>query len=132
LAERYPYVRLDQWIVMPDHIHGIIVITNNTNVTYSDGPRRGGSRTAQLRTASLTGFVGGSIGGMNRSGINTAKRKPLGRLIAAFETVSTKRVNDLRSTPGAQLWQRNYYERIVRDDLSLRHIRRYIVNNPSL
>lgn len=131
LAERYPYVHLDQWTVMPDHIHGIIVITNNTNVTYSDGPRRGGSRTAQIPTASLKWSADGSTGAINRFGIVPAKRKPLGRLIAAFKTVSTKRVNDLRCTPGARLWQRNYYERIVRDDLSLSYIRRYIVNNPS-
>lgn len=93
LEERHPYVHLDQWVVMPDHLHGIVVIE------------------------------GGSV-------VST-KRKPLGRLIGAFKNVSTRRINDMRSTPGAKLWQRGYYEHIVRDDGSLRRIREYIANNPS-
>jgi REP element-mobilizing transposase RayT len=69
---------------------------------------------------------------MDGSRIRPAQRKPLGRLIGAFKTVPMKRVNDLRSTPGAQLWQRNYYERVIRNSLSLRALRRYIANNPVL
>jgi putative transposase len=52
-------------------------------------------------------------------------------LIGAFKTMSTRRVNELRSTPGTKLWQRNYYERVVRDGMSLRYIREYIGSNPS-
>jgi len=58
-------------------------------------------------------------------------RKTLGRLIGAFKTVSTKRLNGIRSTPGEPLWQRNYYEHVIRTEGSLRRIRAYIVNNPS-
>jgi putative transposase len=76
--------------------------------------------------------VDGPNVGMDRSGSVPPKRKPLGRLIAAFKTVSTRRVNDLRSTPGANLWQRNYYDHVLRDDLSLRRTREYLVRNPSL
>ena len=108
VAERYPYVYLDEWVVMPDHLHGIIVITDE---------HMGG-------TDSNAGDVGQPI--------EPAKRKPLGRLIGAFKTVSTRRINDIRSTSGTKLWQRNYYERIVRDDPSLRLVRRYIASNPSL
>jgi putative transposase len=60
------------------------------------------------------------------------QRKSLGRLIGAFKTVPTKRVNDLRSTPSAQLWQRNYHERVIRNSLSLRALRRYVANYPVL
>ena len=62
----------------------------------------------------------------------STQRKPLGRLIGAFKTVSTKRVNDLRDTPGVQLWQRNYHERVIRNSLALDALRRYIANNPVL
>ena len=128
LAEQYPYVRLDEWIVMPDHIHGIVVITDGMN---SDEPCRGGSRTAHIRTASPAGFVDGPNVGTDGSEFVPARRKPLGRLVAAFKTVSTRRVNDLRSTSGVRLWQRNYYERVIRNDQALQATRRYIVNNPS-
>jgi putative transposase len=67
-------------------------------------------------------------------GIRSAptQRQPLGRLIGAFKTVSTRRVNDLEGTPGPRLWQRNYYERVIRNSLAWDALRRYIANNPVL
>ncbi len=103
LEERYGHVRLDKWIVMPNHMHGIIMIIDPVH-------RRGGSRTAPK---------------------NAAGRKPLGRLIGAYKTVSTKRINEARGTPGVRVWQRNYYEHVIRDDDELVRIREYIVNNPA-
>jgi putative transposase len=140
LAKQYSYVYLDEWIVMPDHTHAIIMIKddhrntarfNGSNVAFSNETCRGGSRTAQTRTASPAGFADGPNVGMDRSGSVPPKRKPLGRLVAAFKTVSTRRVNDLRSTSDVRLWQRNYYERVIRSDKVLQAARRYIVNNPS-
>lgn len=145
LAEQYPYICLDEWIVMPDHTHAIIVIKDDlhnstirdgltvtdsngvvadSDVTDSNEICRRGSRTALIRTASPAGSVGPPFA--------PAQRKPLGRLIGAFKTVSTRSVNDIRSTPGSQLWQRNYYERVMCNPVSLRALRRYIANNPSL
>jgi putative transposase len=57
-------------------------------------------------------------------------RKSLGRLIGAFKTVSTKRINLIRDTSGSVVWQRNYYEHIIRNDKSLHYIRHYIPHNP--
>ncbi len=104
LATQYDYVMLDAWVVMPNHLHGIMVITD------PDGDAdqgRGGSRTAPTR------------------------RKSVGRLVGAFKTVSTKRINERHGTPGAVVWQRNYYEHIIRGAASLARIRRYIATNPS-
>jgi len=97
LPRLYPHVNLDEWVIMPNHLHGIILIR--------DG--RGGSRTAP-----------------------TENRKPLGRLVGAFKTMSTKRINELRGAAGVALWQRNYYERIIRDEEELGGIRQYIRENP--
>ncbi len=99
LAQQYAHVHLDEYIVMPNHFHGIIVLSDTGG---------GGSRTAP-----------------------TSKLKPLGRIIGAFKTVSTKRINELRGAPGLAVWQRNYYERIIRDDGELDGIRQYIVDNPA-
>jgi putative transposase len=145
LAEQYPYVHLDEWIVMPDHTHAIIMITDtredhaHPDIAYSNVAHlpdansnqtcRGGSRTAQIRTAPTAGPVEQTTDGVHAI---PTQRKPLGRLIGAFKTVSTKRVNEIRSTPNAQLWQRNYHERVIRNSLALDALRRYIVNNPVL
>ena len=98
LAAQYDYVDLDEYVIRPNHIHGILMITD-------DG--RSGSRTAPI----------------------TNTRKPLGRLIGAFKTVSTKSINQLRNTPGQTVWQRNYYEHVIRNDNALNHIRAYIHYN---
>ncbi len=100
LPGQYPHVDLDEWVVMPNHLHGIMILTG------PDG--RGGSRTAP-----------------------TKNHKPIGRLIGAFKTVSTKCLNTMRSTPGLPVWQRNYYEHIIRNEESLHRIRQYIVGNPA-
>ncbi len=54
----------------------------------------------------------------------------LGAIIAGFKSSVTARINRLRGTPGAPVWQRNYYEHIIRSDRALDAIRRYIAYNP--
>ena len=67
-----------------------------------------------------------------RGGSRTAPTtKSLGRLVGAFKTVSTKRINLLRRSPGEPFWQRSFYEHVVRDEDDLRRVREYIVANPS-
>jgi len=70
--------------------------------------------------------------GGSRSAPTPIKRKPLGGLIGAFKTVSTKQINLLRSTEGQMVWQRNYYEHIIRNEKDHERIHRYIESNPSL
>jgi REP element-mobilizing transposase RayT len=106
IGQHFPFIELDQWILMPDHFHGIIIINNN-NHPYNC---RGGSRTAP------TGCQ--------------QNRKSLGRIIGAFKTVSTKKINLMCNTPGVKLWQRNYYEHIIRNKHEYYAIRKYIIDNP--
>lgn len=103
LPQRYPYVVRDEWVVMPNHLHGILVITEDDPI-----PQHG------------TGNSKPAI-----------KRKTLGRLIGAFKTVSTKQVNVLRGTPAARLWQRDFYDRVIRNERELNTIRDYIYFNPA-
>jgi len=106
LSRRYPYVNLDARVVMPNHLHGILVITDS-NAVYG----RGASRSAPTQHAPV-------------------RRKTLGRLIGAFKTISTKRINAARGTAGARVWQRNYYEHIIRNQRELDALRGYIRANP--
>src|SRR5438105_4388191 len=57
--------------------------------------------------------------------------KTLSRVVNAFKTVSAKGVNQLRGTPGIPVWQRNYYEHVVRNEADLERIRDYIRANPA-
>ena len=109
LPSQYPYVTLDEWCLMPNHLHGVLILAG-----------KGGSRT-----------VTGDAAGDGTALAVHARRKPLGRLIGAFKTVSTKHINQLRDTPARMVWQRNFWERVVRDDAEMDRIREYIGDNPA-
>ena len=54
----------------------------------------------------------------------------LGKIVAYFKYQSTKYINQYRNTPGTRIWQRNYHDHIIRDDVDLQRIRQYIQDNP--
>jgi len=107
MQTQFRYVQMDAYVVMPDHFHGILRII--------DDHRRGDSRIAPT---------------IVRPMVSNGETKTLGRLVGAFKTVTTKHINIVRNTPGITVWQRNYYERIIRNDGELNRIRGYIENNP--
>jgi putative transposase len=115
LPSRFGHVVLDESIVMPNHWHGIIVLTENVGAGSPRPPHMDviinpeGAATAPLRNM---------------------HRPTLGQVVAFFKYQTTKRINALRGTPGAPVWQRNYYEHIIRNEVDLARIREYIVHNP--
>ena len=111
-AAQRPEIELDAFVVMPNHVHGIVIITD-------DG---------------TPGRVGAERVGAEHVGaehVPPLHRPPgsLGSFVAGFKMAVTKRVNLLRGTPGGIVWQRNYYERIIRDDDEAMAIRAYIYEN---
>jgi REP element-mobilizing transposase RayT len=99
-------VKLDEWVIMPNHLHGIVFI-NRTEDWYCSRGDRPVALTAGLQPRSI------------------------GAMVAGFKSAATKRVNKLRKTPGAKLWQRNYWEHIIRSEPELNGLREYIRNNPA-
>ncbi len=109
-AARRPEIELDAFIVMPNHVHGIVMITDDAVGAQREGAQRvGAQRVAPLHRAA------GS----------------LGSFVAGFKMAVTKRINLLRGTPGGLVWQRNYYERIIREDDEAASVRAYIQDNPA-
>jgi REP-associated tyrosine transposase len=94
-------ILLDQFVIMPDHVHGIVVISD-------------AKRTSVLSSKHLLGRA----------------PRSLGSLVAGFKAAATKRINGLRCTPGAVVWQSNYHEHVIRNESELAAIRTYIRNNP--
>ena len=97
-------IELDGWVVMPNHFHGIVIINNPVGAN-GRSPLRNGS---PLRM----------------------KPKSLSSLMAGFKSITTKKINILRDASGTKLWQRNYYEHIIRNQDAMDKIRHYIVSNP--
>jgi len=54
----------------------------------------------------------------------------LGAIIRSFKSAASKHINEINRTPGCPIWQRNYFDRVIRNEQELSKIREYIVNNP--
>ena len=94
----YPEAKNEVFIVMPNHIHGIIVI---------QGLRRAGSKPAPTNRHSLSEIVRG------------------------FKTYSSRKINEYRKSQGTPVWQRGYYEHVIRGESEYRQIGEYILFNPA-
>ena len=105
-SEMRQNIKLDEFVVMPNHIHGIIIIHNGVDC-----------RGTMHRAPTAEQF-----------GNPTSNSIPT--IIRGFKSAVTKQINAIRNTPGIPIWQRNYFEHIIRDEESFREIREYIVNNP--
>ncbi len=89
LSQHHPNIIMDEFIVMPNHLHGIILLDALIENT-----------------------------------------KSISEIIRGFKTFSAKAINKERGLRGAPVWQRNYYDRIIRNELELDRVRQYIINNP--
>jgi REP-associated tyrosine transposase len=118
---------IDDFIVMPNHVHGIIWIPHPTTV----GARQPQRSYSARRSSTL--LVPQTVHPV-ASPLRTAVGPPsgsLGAIVGSFKSATAKRINNLRSTPGNPVWQRNYYEHIIRDEDDLARIRQYIRDNPA-
>jgi REP element-mobilizing transposase RayT len=108
LPNHYRHVRLDESVVMPNHFHGIIWITGS------------GFKPDRLEIDS------------KRAGLKPAPTRwhALPEVIRGFKSFSARQINVFRQTPGTSVWQRNYYERVIRNEEELNRAREYILNNP--
>jgi putative transposase len=105
--ERTPEIRheveLGAFVVMPNHFHAIVIFKNDDTA---------------------------NVGADGRPPLH---RQPhsLGSLMAGFKSTVTKQINEIRGTPKMPVWQRNYYERIIRNADEANRIHLYIESNPS-
>ena len=100
-------IRLDQYVIMPNHIHGIIQIIGNQDH----------GRGTMLRTPTAEQY-----------GKPVSNSIPT--IVRSFKAVVTKQINEIRQSPGDRIWQKNYWEHVIRNEQDLHRIRNYIINNP--
>ncbi|HHT9132345.1 MAG TPA: transposase [Candidatus Tripitaka californicus] len=97
LPRHYFNIEQDIFVIMPNHVHGII-------------------------------FIVGA--GFKPAPTNATKRHTLSEVVRGFKTFSSRHINEMRATQGIPVWQRNYYEHVIRNEDELNCIREYIINNP--
>lgn len=94
---------------MPNHVHGMIIIPEETSPLPLPAP------------AGLNPLVRGG---------GTARHHPLTEIVRGYKTFFAAAVNRLRRTPGATLWQRSFHEHILRTERDIGNVREYIRMNP--
>ena len=113
-------MELDEFVVMPNHFHGIIVIVRQAQgrgEAFADAPMMP-STSAKANASPLR---------MPRG----TKPRSLNSIVQNFKSVSTRRINQFTKNQGRKIWQRNYYEHVIRDEDDLNRIRQHIVNDPT-
>lgn len=113
LPKRSPAIQTDEFVVMPNHVHGIVMINDNDS-TNTDS------------TVNTPRVVGATL---------VVARPTVGDVMSAFKSITTTQyihgVKTNQWTPfNGKLWQRNYYEHIIRNDEDLNRVREYILLNP--
>jgi REP element-mobilizing transposase RayT len=115
LPARFLSVELDAFVVMPNHVHGIIVLTDSIPESVGVGlalpapiPSNKDKKTGTPRSAPT-----------------------LGDVVGAFKSISAIGCNRALSRTGIPFWQRNYYEHVIRHEDDLNRIRDYIMSNPA-
>ena len=104
---RFPHIQLEAFVIMPNHLHGILMILDGqSNTMITDYHPRKMEKFGKPVTGSIP------------------------TVIRSFKSAVTKRINLLRRSSSPPIWQRNYYESIIRIESGLDKVRDYIVNNP--
>jgi REP element-mobilizing transposase RayT len=109
LPIKYPGIEIDEFVVMPNHAHGIIIVVG-----------------AQF----IASFDCDTINRNKKQGVMN-HAPTVGEIVRAFKARCTHAINQIRTTPGYPVWQRNYYEHIIRGEGEMNRIRRYIIDNPA-
>ena len=111
ITKHFPFVMLDEFVIMSDHVHGIIIINKINDV------RVGAHNYARLRVREPS-FSGNKFGPQSQN---------LGSIIRSYK-IAVKQYANQHNVPFA--WQPRYYDRIIRNERELNNVRRYIRNNP--
>lgn len=115
----FPHTDLDEYQIMPNHLHGIIIIKKRAGTTAArQNSSRSGNETLGSQPSDesfSTGTVPGSIGA----------------IVQNYCSVTTRKINEIRQQPGSKFWQWDYYDHIIRGPKEFQRIRQYIRDNPA-
>ncbi len=122
IPKHYDNIGIDEYVIMPNHIHGIIMIFES----------RGNTNLAEERSTK-----GLSVGTehcsdpqyINKTNIKSKNYGILSKIIKSYKDITTKEIKHFLKFENFK-WQRSYYDRIIRDENELNRIRKYIYCNP--
>ena len=123
LPSRFPNVVLDEIVVMPNHVHAILLVQNRSD-SIRVGTPLAASRSADDQMSSVRDPHAPTIG--------TQQAASLPAIMRAFKSISAIAVNRVIGRAGVPVWQERYYDHVIRDERDLERIRQYIRDNPAI
>ncbi len=136
IPNHFPFVKLDEFIIMPNHMHGIINIRNpkNKSAWPVETPESGVSTNHNTGVVPVVETPDSGVSTNHNTGVVPVVETPdsgvsttLGTIINQYKRICT--INIWKTDPGFQ-WQSRFYDRIVRSDAELSRIKKYIIDNP--
>ncbi len=122
LSDNFEYINLDAWVIMPNHLHGVIEIKeNDKSAVVGTG--------LDCKIFEENHNVVGNVLERSLQNQNDQKILPLYRIIGAFKTTSSKLIHQRQNNLYFK-WQRSFHDRVIRNEQELSRIRIYIANNP--
>jgi putative transposase len=118
-------VSLDTYIIMPNHFHAVLFLGDQEKNLTKNEQSLSSAQVIDSDSALHAGRFN-----PNPSVYGRPTRGSLSTIVGSFKSAATKRINRMRGTPGGVIWQRGFYERIIRSDEALYRIRKYIQDNP--
>jgi putative transposase len=109
IPQHFNDVELDEFVIMPNHIHGIIIISAHAAGTACHNPT---DDITPIRT------------------FGNATAGSLPTIVGSFKSAASRYINKAANSPAKSIWHRGYFEHVVRSEKSLAKIREYIANNP--
>jgi len=135
ISNHFANVETGAFVVMPNHIHGIIFILERRGTVPVPDEKKSLNISEQIHKTTTQGFNKSLKQGRETSGGETPplQMPTLGQIVAYFKYQSTKEMNALGNTSTVtKFWQRNYYEHVIRDETDLKNKTDYIEANPIL
>ena len=138
LSVRFANATIENFVIMPNHVHAIIMLTNPINdavdtINYGKTmqyPHEQSSNESIVRARQEEpSQIGKQIFASPLQG-NPQNNSTLGSIVGAYKSTVARLINGLRHTTGAPIWQRNYYDHIIRNEAEFNHIWDYIDDNP--
>jgi len=153
LPNHYQNMECGQFVVMPNHIHGIMFLKpiDHPEGRFQTCPNESCPNEEKTREMAKSRFethpdktCQNKTSGMTKGGFETHPNQKqthpnethpnkihgIPEIVRALKTFSARKINEIRNSPGEKVWQRNYWDRVVRNERALQVINRYIQNNP--
>ncbi len=126
LPRHYPHVELDAFVIMPNHVHAVLMLQDHGGRGVSLQAKNG------VQTSNLSGHSTLQDITKTHPGGPGKVSHALPEIIRAFKSFSAVKINILRRAKGQPVWQRNYYDHVIRNQDDLEQIRKYVEGNPLL